>query len=250
MKEGATLYLNVPIEGKKILEYQGERNIITNYDSITWKEGIEEEYDGIYDMKQGHHIITYTGRIMWLNTSTTPDSLRKMNLIGKYEIIRQLNENRFITDLIAKVKKTIPPFYGQRMEGSIMKIYWDNYIYEYQCHATNNTEIIIIYDRRTVNTKQPFLPVIWNEDIDKPFITIQINEENYKRYQGHVLLNFKNKTIQQQKEITKQLYSMNNFRLSVKSRKTLTYQEAEIAKYYIYVENVPVTLSRRNYLEN
>ena len=79
-------------------------------------------------MERNHHIITYTGRIMWLNVSETPDSLRKMNLIGKYEIIRQLNENRFITDLISKVKKSIPLFYGQRMEGSIMKTYSDNYI--------------------------------------------------------------------------------------------------------------------------
>ena len=131
MKEGALLYLNVPIEGKKILQYQGERNIIINYDSITWTEDLEEQYDGINDMERGHHIITYTGRIMWLNVSTTPDSLRKMNLIEKYEVIKQLNENRFITDLIAKVKKTIPPFYGQRMEGSMMKVYSDNYIYEY-----------------------------------------------------------------------------------------------------------------------
>ena len=68
------------------------------------------------------------------------------------------------------------------------------------------------------------------KDINKPFVTIQINEENYKRYQGHVLLNFKNKTTQQQKETANQLYNMNNFRLSVKNRKTQTYKEAEIAK--------------------
>ena len=172
---------------------------------------------------------------MWLNVSTTPDSLRKMNLIEKYEVIKQLNENRFITDLIAKVKKTIPPFYGQRMEGSMMKVYSDNYIYEYQCQSTNDSEITIIYDRRVINSKQPFLPIIWKKDINKPFVTIQINEENYKRYQGHVLLNFKNKTTQQQKETANQLYNMNNFRLSVKNRKTLTYKEAEIAKYFIWI---------------
>ena len=68
-----------------------------------------------------------------------------------------------------------------------------------------------------------------------PFVTIQINEENYKRYQGHVLLNFKSKTTQQQKETANQLYNMNNFRLSVKNRKTLTYKEAEIAKYFIWI---------------
>ena len=125
--------------------------------------------ENIYEYKKEKYVITTRGRIFWIQ-NTIVKTLRDMNLIDRYEILKELTQSSITTQTLNEKTAQQKTPIGRVRRGSILEINTENIQTKYHC--TKNNDVILFLNRTLHFETLSYIPIIKMEDLHKPVVLI------------------------------------------------------------------------------